>query len=223
MDAVLHHQDVVSAVRKQGHALPVRFGSVFADATSLTSIIEERYEQLRADLDRVGNKEEWSVTAFWMDSESGDASGSSAPNHASAAKNVGARYLFARAAEVRRDDAMKARARAVADSLDRFLEGRSIARRASLTPTPRVAVRTACLLEPERVDDFRAAFDAMRRDESEVRHVLTGPWPPYSFVGRTESESGVATHGGLVALAQILTPSDSQAPRLNDRGARVDN
>jgi hypothetical protein len=72
--------------------------------------------------------------------------------------------------------------------------------RVSLVPTPRIAVRMAYLLEPSVMGALRAAFEASRRDQGELRLVLTGPWPPYSFVRRGPRDGG---HFG--ALAQLLT------------------
>lgn len=193
MDAVLQHEAVVEAVRREGPALPVRFGTVFRDATSLTSALAERYEPLAADLDRLGDKVELSLTALWASHAFGDElTPVLRDDEASLGQGVGARYLFARAAELRRADALKERARAVDRELNRLLGGLALDRRVSLLPTPRVAVRTAYLLDPAGVRAFEAAFQATHRSRSEVRLLLTGPWPPYSFVRRTEMEGGGA-------------------------------
>src|SRR5215218_1642490 len=72
MEAVLHHEAVVEAVRRQGPALPVRFGTVFRDATSVATALAERYEPLAADLDRLGDKVELGITALWAAPPLGD-------------------------------------------------------------------------------------------------------------------------------------------------------
>ena len=54
--AALHHEAVVEAVRQHAPALPVRFGTVFCDVAAVERALAERYEVLRADLDRVGDK-----------------------------------------------------------------------------------------------------------------------------------------------------------------------
>ena len=43
MADVLHHETIVESLRKQGRTLPVRFGTVFRDTTSLAAAIAERY------------------------------------------------------------------------------------------------------------------------------------------------------------------------------------
>ena len=185
IEAMLHHEAVVEAVRHQGPALPVRFGTMFRDETSVASALAERYDPLVADLDRVGDKVELSLTALWA-SASHDQLPALRGEEALTGQSAGARYLLARAAELRREETMKERARLVARRLDQALSAHALDRRVTLAPVERVAVRTAYLLDPAGVTAFRAAFDAMRRERREVRLLLTGPWPPYSFVTRTE-------------------------------------
>ena len=179
MEAVLHHEAVVEAVRKAGPALPVRFGTVFRDAASVTSALAQRYEQIVADLDRLGDKIELSLTALWavpLPTEAREPLGSSAA----------ARYLYARAAELRHDEAMKERARSAAHELDQILHGYVLEQRVSFCPTPRVALRTAYLLDAAGLDGFRDAFESIRATRADLRVLLTGPWPPYSFVRRPD-------------------------------------
>ena len=204
MEAVLHHEAVVEAVRRQGPALPVRFGTVFRDATSVASALAEQYEPLAADLDRLGDKVELSLTALWAAPDGDGAARAPVEARAATGHGAGARYLRARAAEVRRGDALKERAAAVARELDEVLGGLALERRVSLLQTPRIAVRTAYLMAPAGVSAFRAAFEAVRGSSEELRLLLTGPWPPYSFVRRTAAESVPAANGRFEALARVL-------------------
>ena len=185
VEAVVRHEAIVEAVRREGPALPVRFGTVFRNAESVASALAERYEPLTADLDRLGDKVEMSLTALWSTQPAGDLSANEMPNGAAPERQgAGARYMYARAARLRRDEALKELARSVAEDLDRVVGALALERRVSLLPTPRVAVRTAYLLNPSRVSAFRTAFEAGRVMREELRVMLTGPWPPYSFVRR---------------------------------------
>lgn len=185
MEAVVRHEAIVEAVRREGPALPVRFGTVFRNAESVASALAERYEPLTADLDRLGDKVEMSLTALWSTLPGSEAPAGALPNDtARDGKGAGARWMYARAARLRREEAMKELARSVADDLDEVVGALALERRVSLLPTPRVAVRTAYLLDPSRVSAFRAAFDAGRVMREELRVMVTGPWPPYSFVRR---------------------------------------
>ena len=207
VEAVLHHETIVEAVRRQGPSLPVRFGTVFRDATSVEAALSERYETLAADLERLGDKVELSLTALWATPSSDDAPARAAREEegAPAGRSAGARYLHARAAAFRRDDALKERACRVASELELVLGGLALEQRESLLPTPRVALRTSYLLEPAGVGAFQAAVETVRGTRAELRILLTGPWPPYSFVSRTAAEGGVAPDGRLTTLLRRLT------------------
>ena len=202
MKAVLQHEAVVESLRSRYPALPVRFGTLFRSADSIASSIEERYALLVADLDRVGDKAELSITALWAAPPcAGDAA-----RHAddAPAMHEGARYLRARAFDLLRDEARKARARAVAQEIDDTLGTFALERRASFVPTPRIAVRAAYLLDPANVGRFRAAFDVFREARIDMRLLLTGPWPPYGFVRHSEDEERRTDHR-LGQFARLLT------------------
>lgn len=213
IEAVRHHEAIVEAVRRQGPALPVRFGTVFRDAASVAAAIADRYEPLAADLDRLGDKVELSLTALWITPPAVDAL-PSAPvdGRAPTGKGAGARYLHARLAQLRREEGLQLRARAVVRELDRGLGELALTQRVSLLPTPHVAVRATYLLDPREVNAFKAAFETARHDRGEVRVLLTGPWPPYSFVRRPEPKGAVAPDGRIPGLAQLLT--DAMRERL---------
>ncbi len=213
MEAVLHHEAVVEAARRQGPALPVRFGTVFRDAQAIARALAERYEPLAADLRRLGDKVELSLTALWPAAPSGtEPALPTGEGEAPAGEGAGAQYLRARAAELRRDEALNESARTLARELDEMLGGLALERRVALLPTPRVALRTAYLLEPAAVAAFRTAFEAVRHARGELRLLLTGPWPPYSFVGRTETESGATRDGTRAELAQLLSDAIRRRP-----------
>ena len=188
-EAVLQHEGVVETVRQHGPALPVRFGTVFRDATAVAAALAQRYEPLAADLQRLGAKVELSLTAIWATPRGDDVRAIDHVDAARAAHTAGAQYLLARAAELRREDALNEQARGVARELDTVLGWLAIERRVALLPKPGIAVRAAYLLDPADVSAFREAFEAIRGTRGELRVLLTGPWPPYSFVSPTQTVS----------------------------------
>jgi hypothetical protein len=211
MEAVLHHEAVVETVRRQGPALPVRFGTVFRDASLVASALAERYAPLEAALHRLGDKVEMSLTALWSGAEAGDArSHAVREQQAVAEQSAGARYLYARAAELRDDETLKRRARIMAEELDQILGGFALERRTTLLPTPRIAVRIAFLLNPAELAAFQSAFETLRRVRSEMRVVLTGPWPPYTFVKESQAED-ISSDNRLGTLFQLLTEEIREA------------
>ena len=223
MEALLHHEAIVESVRRQTPALPVRFGTVFHDAPSVASALAQRHDVLIADLERLGDMVELSVTALWTAPASDETTGArraeATPN---AQRTEGARYLHARAAEFRREEMHRWNARSVAERIDMRLSTHAVEQRLALTPTSRIAVRATYLLHPTHVGAFRVAFDGLRHEQQDLRLLLTGPWPPYSFVSGTETSSAAPPDSRFAEFARMMSDA-MQAPRLNGRGAHVDN
>ena len=200
-DAVLRHETIVEAVRRERPALPVRFGTVFRDVASVAAALAGHYESLVTDLARVGDTVELSLSALWAPAPD---EGAAPPSEAPSVRNDGVHYLWTRAAQLRREEDLKERALRLSRELDRALGRRAIERRVSLLPMPRVALRTAYLVDPGAVAAFRSDFDAVRRGPREERLLLTGPWPPYSFVRQAGMDGAGQPGGRLAQLAQDL-------------------
>lgn len=206
LEAALHHEAVIEAVRELGPALPVRFGTVFNDAHSVAAALAQRYQLLSADLDRLGDKVEMSLTVLWGESTvDARPAADAAPEGASAMLGHGAHYMYTRAAEMRRTDALEERAHVVVQLLDRVFGTLALERRESRLPSAQIAVRATYLLPPPDVDAFKTAFDAVRRSLGDLRFMLTGPWPPYSFVRRGEAVRDGVPDDRISEIAHVLT------------------
>lgn len=186
---VLRHAEIVEQLRQLGPALPVRFGTVLADAAAVAQALAARYEVLAADLLRVGDKVELGLSVLWEppapDHEHG---GAPAAPEVAVPTGPGARYMQARLTEHHRAAAARDTAKLLAQDLDSVLGAYVLEHRCTILPTSRLVLRTAYLLEPARTPVFREAFDTLRPAYPHLRFLLSGPWPPYTFV--TPMETG---------------------------------
>jgi Gas vesicle synthesis protein GvpL/GvpF len=187
-ESVLTHEEVVERLGETVPLLPVRFGTVFADKAGVVAVLAKQYDTLLADLLRLGDKVEFGLTVLWPGSESDageDASveGQISPPHATSdPPGPGTQYLRARVMAQRRDAARRARAQELSDFLEAQFAPFTLNSRRTILPTPRIAVRAAYLLHPRNVEAYHEAFERSRKTHPEVRFLLNGPWPPYSFV-----------------------------------------
>jgi Gas vesicle synthesis protein GvpL/GvpF len=215
---VLHHETVVEAVCQAGAALPVRFGTVLANADAVTAALVERQSILTADLARLGDKVEMGLTVLWEPPLVQEEPVQEGPSDSEPIdpRGPGARYLQARLRRRHSEAAIRSKAKELARNLDEALGPETLDRRWTILPTPRMAARAAYLLDPSQVRRFRETFDETRRVHPELRFLLSGPWPPYSFVTPTRiGEQRTDGRGGPVAAAR--TPSSS--PRGGSRAA----
>lgn len=184
---LLRHEAVVESLRSAGPALPVRFGTVLANQDMVTQALAARYTVLSADLARLGDKVELGLAVLWDREELADTAPSE--HHArttdverSPCSGPGVRYLMGHLARHRREMFWQSRASRIAQELDGMLHRYALESRRTLLPTPRLALRATYLVEPSRVEAFREAFEEIRQAHPRLRLLLTGPWPPYSFV-----------------------------------------
>lgn len=194
-EAVLTHEAVVETLRQFGSLLPVRFGTILPDTEAVTAALSRRYDTLLADLARLGDKVEFGLTVLWAEPASGrdrrESPEIAAPEGAAGrgdAEAPGTRYLRARVIEQRRDALLRENAEALADVLDAELGRYALDHRRTIHPTPRIAMRAAYLLHPSNVADFHQAFEGARSSHPAARFLLSGPWPPYSFVSASGAD-----------------------------------
>lgn len=188
VETVMRHEEIVEAVWKTGRSLPVRFGTVLPDADAVERSLSRRYSALVADLARLGGTLEFGLSILRDQTERVDVTSIIEDEQSGGSmQGPGAAYLRRRAGLMRREDAERARAAALADTVDAVLAPFALERRQSPLPTARLALRMAYLLAPHQVDAFKEAFEDVRRTEGEYRFLLSGPWPPYSFVSRDDT------------------------------------
>ncbi len=182
---LLRHESVVEAARGAGPALPVRFGTALANDDAVMRALAKHYDALCDDLRRVGDKVELGLSVLWR-SIGPPETPIGAPKRDAGAEGAswrpGLAYLRARQVEYRQAEAIRARAQALARGVDLALRPHALAWRRDLCPSERLALRDQYLLTREQVGAFERAFDELRRSHLEARFLLTGPWPPYSFV-----------------------------------------
>ena len=155
------HEAVVEEVMAHRPVLPMRFGSTLADDAAVRELLAERHTALVDALDRVRGAVEVGLRAGW-EPEAVDDDGS------------GTAYLMGRLDRDRR-------AKALADRIEGPLVGLARASRRRLLPGPGALLRSAYLVDRERLDAFRARVEVLDDAIGEAEIICTGPWPPYSF------------------------------------------
>jgi hypothetical protein len=193
---VLRHEAIVEALRGAGPSLPVRFGTVLADAQAVAHALSERYDILLNDLARLGDKVECGLMVLWpeppMDGDGPAEHGDAVPgtHGREESPRSGADYLRARVRQHRHAMASREKAGELARELDVAFRPHVVDARLTLAPTSRMAVRAAYLLHPSSISRFRDVFEEVRGMQGDLRFLLSGPWPPYSFVTKPTAPEG---------------------------------
>ena len=186
VEAALAHGRVVDVMHRAGALIPLRFGCFLHDEAAVAAMLEHRAEEFCRMLHTVEGCVEMGVRIL------GTAHSLLPPTDgqplASAARDGGrgTAYLSARRGVYAAVERQHGDAAAITDSLRTQLGGLFVQFRveagASRQEGTTLLASTYFLVERASLGAFRSAFRALvRRVERPL--LLSGPWPPYNFVG----------------------------------------
>ncbi|MEU0163894.1 GvpL/GvpF family gas vesicle protein [Streptomyces iakyrus] len=194
---LLAHQNVLSEAGAAGCVLPMRFGSVAPDDTSITGVLAERAEHYKERLRALDNRVEYNVKANHVEeavlhqvmAESPDIRGLAEANRQAGGGSYDDKIrlgeLVAAAVKAKEADDGAAVRRALEPVADDVSEG---------PESTGWLANVSFLVNRETAESFLAAVEQLRKDMPHLEVRVNGPLPPYSFV-----EPGPAEPAGTVA------------------------
>jgi hypothetical protein len=170
-DDVMEDHRVVNRVFERVSAcLPARFPTVLEEGV-LRGGLSTRAEQLERQLQLVSGACELAVTAVW-----------NAPEDVSAdveADTPGRRYLLQRQAALAGSERRHARASKLADVLESKVGTALRQAQRQVCPSTEVGLSLALLVDRSVASEVRELLSLYSAQD--VRILVHGPWPPYSF------------------------------------------
>jgi hypothetical protein len=176
-DDLMRHHAVVEHIHAVQAALPVRFGTTFADPAAARASLAAKRAALLNALDVVDGKSELALTLLWKDRPNQPR----VANGAAAGGGPGTRYLVSRSTAYRAREADRKRA---AELVERVIAELSVDRALvwhALCTAETVAASLAVLVPTGRALARRDELTRIAAALPDVTAVVSGPWPPYSF------------------------------------------
>jgi hypothetical protein len=167
---LLAHHAIISGLAAQTDVLPARFPTWLADEESMRGELGRRRTDLVEALERVRGRVEIALTAIWTSPAEKEA-----PPEAA---TPGRWYLLGRQQAVTGSDRRRARARELADEIERLVGDDLVDVRHLLCPSATVALSSALLVPRARAENIKSC---LTRTAHDVRILINGPWPPYTF------------------------------------------
>jgi hypothetical protein len=164
-----HHRIVTEVFTRVAACLPTRFPTR-VDAARLGVLVADQRTDQKRQLELVRGACELAITAVWT--------GSDEPAPLPTGTSPGRRYLLERQRAVSASDRRRARAVELADELERDLADMLRDVRRQVCPSATVALSSALLLPTAKADIARGRLP---RTAPDVRILVNGPWPPYTF------------------------------------------
>jgi len=198
---VWRHEQVIEALMERGPTLPVRFGTILADAVRVQELLAARREAFGVDLAHVAGRVDMGLRVMWSPPPPAQvdepplrpfdqAQGSQAEDSAGSSAGPGRHYLQRLVIQQRREDAVRAQGKALAAELNARLQPLAADVHMQVLQSERLLLSAAYLVEKASLEAFRSQIEALRRTYPSLSFLASGPWPAYHFV----SEQPEHTH-----------------------------
>jgi len=193
-DSAVEHERIVEKLMINCAVLPVKFRTVFASREDVLSMMENYYNDFRANLDRLRDKVEFGIKIIWpgeaikarldIDYNKDNASVNPAgPDLDSRlADSPAKRFLMKAFKNYKIDKEFKEKADGCIAVVDRLFSRVAVEKRLEKLGTDNLLLSAVYLVDKNRQHDFREAFEHTRRVHCGLKYLFSGPWPPYNFV-----------------------------------------
>ncbi len=187
---VFAHHDLVAALCAAGPCLPVRFGTWLANEAVARRSVEEGEARFIAAVDRLSDRQEVAVTLLWTSGPAQAQPGLAAPAPdeplstgaaPDATPTPGRSFLDRKRSIHAVTDDRRRTAEAFAARLTAELAGDQADVRQETCPSDEVALSLSLLALRNEAGALKARATLAVAKLADVRGVVSGPWPPYSF------------------------------------------
>lgn len=173
VERIRRHNEVVQAALELGSTpLPVRYGQWLADEAALEAVVREHESAWVGALASLRHTVEYGLRVLDP--------APPAPAPAPAARS-GTAYLLELAAQDAAKRGVESRGREIAMRMHAVLGSIVRQERIEALPSRHGLVSIAHLIERDCDAEYHTAVEDVRRQFPELRFLVTGPWPPYSF------------------------------------------
>lgn len=180
LEALRNYERLVEAAHLSHTVIPIRYGCRFASEASVLRLLEEHHPEYERLLDRLHGKAEMALRLLFP----------SAPaNPIDPSPGSGRAYLDSLRKHVGRQQLLTEREALLADRWTAMLrEGCVESKREVLLEPQGRLISLYFLVEWPYIERFRSVARSLC-PPTDVRSLLSGPWPPYNFTGSSVFEA----------------------------------
>jgi bacterioferritin (cytochrome b1) len=186
----LEYAEVIETLAEHFPLLPMRYGSIMESGSSIINMLGRNYPDIRKNLDQVTNKFEFGLKVFCdsaklqaeLLAKSGDEINSPFQPPAETGNSVYRDYVTRKLSVHRLEESRLRYAENVIEEITGFLGGLDALNKFRKMVTESNIIDALFLLDKERKWDLINSIGIMQEKYPALKFVLTGPWPPYSFV-----------------------------------------
>lgn len=195
----MRHETVVEYLAKRVSVVPLRFGTIYLERSSIERMLNEKGRELAQIIERLRGHEEWGVNVYSDRAKLLASITEVSPRLRELARQAeaaspGQSYLMQKKIEALRVDEARAALNEIIGRIEKRLSDhadntkRLRILKVEATEHGELKAKFAFLVKRLQFEEFRAAAERLAEENlaAGVRLELTGPWPAYNF----SSESG---------------------------------
>jgi len=190
-ECALVHEWVAERLMERYTVLPIRLLTIFKKREDLLFMMEDRYTEFRENLDRLRDKVEFGIKVIWpaeaIRGRIVEVRSRVDTRAVLAGDSPGKRFLKDRLEKFEVEEEFEQEAEKCIAAVDGFFGGFAVEKRLEKLKTGNLLLNGSYLVEKARQDDFRGAFERLKKAKGDLKYLLSGPWPPYNFVTLTRN------------------------------------
>lgn len=180
------HRRIVKILMKDYTVLPVKTGTILGNDKDVKAMLEKHYKQFGEHLSRLQQRVEMKVKVIWdMERIISNATGRNieTSNLEKEIKEIlPLQKLSLKLKKRFLQRYLEVKAEQIVKGIHLLLLTQSDDAHCRKMVTPRILLSGAYLVKKDKVNDFQQAFQIVKSRHSELKYLLSGPSPPYSFI-----------------------------------------
>lgn len=189
----IEYAGVIENMAQQFTLLPMRFGSIMNSTEIISNMLEKNYSGFQKNLQKVENKSEFGLKIFCdtgklkaeLNLKSEETSETSQNPVTENKNSVFKEYINQKLKAHRLEETLMGYIDSVIAEFNGFLIELNAEKKIKKMTTATTIIDAVFLIEKDKKAKLVRAIEDMQGKYSELNFILTGPWPPYSFVDVT--------------------------------------
>lgn len=202
-ESILKHEEVAERLMDRFTVLPMRLYTVFSGKEDMLLKVKDYYEDFIKNLDRVRNKAEFGIKVIWggniIKERIINVYKNESPAHLT---QSGTKFMKEKFERYKIDKEFEEEADRCIAIVDGFLNRLASEKKLEKLKTDNLLLSASYLVDKEKKDDFKKAFEELRSSHRDLKYLLSGPWPPYNFIILSHSIAG--KFGGLDLVERVF-------------------
>ncbi len=190
-ESILKHEEVVEELMNRFTVLPMRLYTFFSGKEDMLLKVKDHYEDFIENLDRVREKCEFGIKVIWAGNVIKERIVNAHKNESVSAnpEQSGAKFMKEKFEKYKIDKEFEEEADRCVAIVDGFLNRLASEKKLEKLKTDNLLLSASYLVDNEKRDDFKKAFEDLRASGGDLKYLLSGPWPPYNFIILTHTRT----------------------------------